>query len=465
MDWSSEFSELDFGEKRLNRRFLKTIQLFSQRPGDTIAGACRNWAQTKGAYRLLGHRRFDREHVLELHQEKTFQRMKEHRVVLAIQDTSVLNYQTHLNTKDLGVTVKTNSKSRQGKGLFMHSLIAVTPEMEPLGLLDHRTWARVPKSERDLQNYEKESLKWLKSLEKGSVSAQAQLPHTQVITVSDRESDINIYLGGAFESGVDIIVRAMNHRVDGVNGKTIGESTLEMPVLGEYDLELAQRQVSSASNYRRKNVQLSKPIRRTAHVEVRVAPVLIKVVGASKKVDVPYNCIYIKEQGSTREKTIDWLLLTSLEVKSFADAQKVVSYYKARWFIEIFHRTLKSGCGIEESRLQYAERLRNYILLMSLAALQICQLTYLQRNHPDESCLKVLSSTQWKALFLYYNFKAKLPKSPPDIQTVSTWIARLGGFLARRNDGYPGTLTMWKGWLRMNDVHESFLRFSAETCG
>ena len=464
MDWASEFSELNFGEKRLNRRFVKTIQLFSLRPGDTICGACSKWSDAKGAYRLVGHRRFDRGHVLDIHREKTIRRMSEHKVVLAIQDTSILNYQTHLNTKDLGVTARTNSRSKIGKGLIMHTLLAITPEMEPLGLLDHFTWARVQKEKRDLKIYEKESLKWVKSLQNGIVPAQGQLPDTQIITVSDRESDIKSYLGAAFETGSDIVVRAMDRRVDFISGKPLAEAILEMPVIGEYDLDLQKRQVSRSEKYKRKSVQLAKPINRSIRVEVRVGSVLIKVSNADTSVEVAYNCVYVKEKGNAKN-ALEWTLLTSLKVKDFQDAQKIIAYYKVRWFIEVFHRTLKSGCGIEESRLQNASRLQNYILMMSLAAIQICQLTYLQRNRPMESCEKILLSSQWESLFLYFNDRKKLPTSPPDMQTVSTWIARLGGFLARKNDGYPGTLTMWKGWLRTNDIHESYLKFRPENCG
>jgi hypothetical protein len=31
-------------------------------------------------------------------------------------------------------------------------------------------------------------------------------------------------------------------------------------------------------------------------------------------------------------------------------------------------------------------------------------------------------------------------------------IARLGGFLARRSDGDPGPLVLWRGYLRLQDI-------------
>ncbi len=43
-----------------------------------------------------------------------------------------------------------------------------------------------------------------------------------------------------------------------------------------------------------------------------------------------------------------WLLLTTLEVTAFEQAVEKLEWYVGRWGIEVYHRTLKSGCKIEE---------------------------------------------------------------------------------------------------------------------
>jgi hypothetical protein len=35
---------------------------------------------------------------------------------------------------------------------------------------------------------------------------------------------------------------------------------------------------------------------------------------------------------------------------------------------------------------------------------------------------------------------------------VTTWIAQLGGFLARKNDGYPGITHIWRGLQKLCDM-------------
>lgn len=464
MDWTKEFAGLNFGDKRLNRRFCEVISNFNDRPGETIAKACGSWAAAKGAYRLLGHYKFDGGQVLELHRERTIERIQPYPVVLAIQDTSTLVYPNEI--EDLGFIGRTNSKSKSVPGLLMHTMVAVTPELEPLGILDQKIWARMeskkPKRSRSVE--EKESFKWIESLAKGSFEAQQANQKTQVITVSDRESDIASYLGAAFENNLLFVVRAMSRRNDFINGKTLSESILELPALGSFELSVEKRYARQNANYRRKKV-LKNPEKKEIQVEVRAGVVLATVSSAKEKMPVPINCIYVQEINNPSQENINWILLTNLEVNGFEDAKKVISYYKARWFIEVFHKTLKSGCGVEKIRLENAQRLENYTLMMSIVAMKVCQLTYAQRVQPNRSCEDVLKKTQWQALHMYYNPQKPLPDKAPSLDEVTTWIAKLGGFLARKGDGYPGTLTLWRGWLRLNDIHESFLRFGAKTCG
>lgn len=460
MDWSKEFSNICLGDKRLNQRFLKVMEAFALRPGDTIAGACGAWSAAKGAYRLLGSKRFNRGQVMEIHKSKSIERMKDHPVVLCIQDTSVLSYVNEI--EDLGHIGPTNSKSKMSAGLMMHTLIAVTPEMNPIGILDQMIWAR-GEGKRNIFAHEKESLKWIKSLESGSHPAMTEAKGTRVITISDRESDVTSYLGAAYDNQCDVIVRARTGRINVLDGKRLPVSIGQLPSLGTYQLKY-EKQYAPQGDYRR-NKKLKVPEVNDVTVEVRVGSVLVVGGSGTSKVFVPINCVYVREIPGQKKDPLEWILLTSLDVENFEVAKKVIEYYKARWFIEIFHRTLKSGCGVEESRLQSVARLQNYILLMSIAAIKICQMTYLQRSQPNVSCDEILTSSEWQALYLYTHVGQKLPNAPPTISEVTTWIAKLGGFLARKNDGYPGTLTIWKGLLRLNDIHRSFIAFRNPSYG
>jgi len=88
---------------------------------------------------------------------------------------------------------------------------------------------------------------------------------------------------------------------------------------------------------------------------------------------------------------------------------------------------------------------------------------------PDRRVLQILPPPtephQEELRRIYYNPNTRLPKTPPTIGEATVWIAQLGGFLARKSDGYPGTIRMWKGMLHLADIHEAYIRFVTKKYG
>ncbi len=55
------------------------------------------------------------------------------------------------------------------------------------------------------------------------------------------------------------------------------------------------------------------------------------------------------------------------------------------------------------------------------------------------------------------------PETPPPIREIVRWVAKLGGFLARKNDL---AIALWKGWKRLFDLAEGWrLAHEFYTCG
>ena len=146
-------------------------------------------------------------------------------------------------------------------------------------------------------------------------------------------------------------------------------------------------------------------------------------------------------------EALRWLLWTTEPAATPAEIIEILRCYKLRWTIEDFHLTLKSGCQIEELRLETAERLTKAICLYSAVALRILALRNLARQQPNAPCDILLERDQWHAL--YSHFHGKRPTATtktPTIQEVVRWIGRLGGHLNRKRDGMPGVRTLWRGW-------------------
>ena len=166
------------------------------------------------------------------------------------------------------------------------------------------------------------------------------------------------------------------------------------------------------------------------------------------------------------EEPVEWMLLTNLTVRSFDEAYEKVLWYCLRWRIEMYYKVLKSGFRVEECRLGHAERLTRYLTVMSIVAWRLFMITLIARTDPATPCTKLLADHEWRVLFLKVNNKKKLPKKTPAIGEVVIWIARLGGFLARKGDGPPGTITLWRGWKRLADLTEGWnLAVQFNSCG
>ena len=114
-------------------------------------------------------------------------------VVLAVQDTTSFNYDTHADMEGLGPM---NTHVDGAQGILLHDTMAYTPAGTAMGLVDIQAWARDPKQfgkratryQRAIE--QKESYKWLKSFQ-GAARLQRQLgAATTVVSVGDREADV-----------------------------------------------------------------------------------------------------------------------------------------------------------------------------------------------------------------------------------------------------------------------------------
>jgi len=107
---------------------------------------------------------------------------------------------------------------------------------------------------------------------------------------------------------------------------------------------------------------------------------------------------------------------------------------------------------VEECRLQTADRLYNWVASMSVIAWRLHWMTYIHRCQPDLPCTTVLTTIEWEALYTRIHKSTKWPDTVPTVHQAVRWIAQLGGFLGRKSDGEPGVTTLWRRWLRLQDI-------------
>ncbi len=135
------------------------------------------------------------EKILASHYESTLGRIRKEKVLLAVQDTTSLNYSAHPATENLGLIGSVGDGSI---GLFVHDTMAFTLEGTPLGLLDLQSWARNPadfgkkRYRHQLPVEQKESNKWLKSF----ASVQAAQNRDKFVCAGNREAFVVLFTLG-----------------------------------------------------------------------------------------------------------------------------------------------------------------------------------------------------------------------------------------------------------------------------
>jgi Transposase DDE domain len=333
------------------------------------------------------------------------------RHVLAIQDTSEINFTTTPERRrGLGEIGKGS-----GRGVLLHAMLGVDAETGGvLGLVAGRVWTRegrveVPHAERLLSD--KESERWLNTAE----TAKEVLAGAALVTeISDRESDIYAKWARVPAPGFHILTRAMHDRPVQGGAKL---STVALTQAGEAVVELRARPGRPArtarlvAGYARVSVRRPKSTLEEGMPKT-VALSLVQVM----EIDPPDGA-----------EPILWRLLTTHIVEDEAMAWRVVAWYRQRWGIEQFFRTLKQqGLQLEDSQLETAERLIKLTAIAARAAVTIMQMVQARDGRSEQD--------------------AAVAFSPPEIDTLHALVPTLEGKTALQKNPHPPGSLAWAAW-------------------
>jgi len=450
-DWAeAEFGSVDLKDRRLNRRAVEIARDFYGRPQAQIPQACQSRARTKAAYRFFKHPNTNMDDLLEPHRQSTYQRIVEKKIVLCPQDTTSLNYSTHPATENLGPIGST----KEGIiGLIVHDTMAFSIEGTPLGLLDVQCWARdadefgkkQQRKQRPIE--EKESYKWLRSFQ-SVAEAQRHCPNTMLVSMGDREADIHelFHLALQDPKGPRLLVRAEYDRLLEDGQGHLWANVAAQPLVGIQEIHVPRRGTIAA---------------RVARLEVRFAEVTLKPP-QNKSQYGPLKLWAVLAQETDAPEGIPplcWMLLTTCRVCTFEDAIEKLAWYTKRWGIEIYHKTLKSGCKIEQRQLGDADTIEACLAVDMVVAWRIYHMTKLGREVPDVPCTVFCEQDEWKALVSFILKRPIIDGTPPTAREYLRMVGSLGGFLGRKCDGEPGTKSIWLGQQRLDDIKLAYLFF------
>lgn len=117
-----------------------------------------------------------------------------------------------------------------------------------------------------------------------------------------------------------------------------------------------------------------------------------------------------------------------------------------------YHKILKSGCKVEDSKLRTASRLANLIALFCILSWRIFWMTMLNRSAPQASPKLALNDMEINLLDHLIRNNGRSSSGTKTLSYYLIKIARLGGYLARASDPPPGNKVMWRGMSRLTDI-------------
>jgi hypothetical protein len=460
-EWSKlNFGEVDLKDARRTRRLLAVAEKLAENPAGTLPQALPEWKDLKAAYRLFDQEEVAFTQVLEPHWKRTRQSCMEPGQYLWIEDTTTLDFTNHRALGDVG-----RIGNDEGRGFFLHTTLVVkihwlhetTAKLTMVGLAAQHCLVRSDQPtagegiridrERKKRRFSRarESERWAQVLSQ----CDDARPEAQCIYVADRESDIYEVFTRCRQRKFDFIIRACQARALANEGGSVFRAAAEGKLMGQIQIALRSRPGVSARTaaleLRTATVQLRGPYRPGG----KTPPVAVNVV-AAKEIDPPKGV-----------DAIHWVLLTSLPMTSLNAALQAVSLYSRRWLVEEYHKALKSGARIESSQLEKRSRIEALLSILSLVALRLLETKLLMEAQPNQV---ITAQDIDPNLLRLLEKKFGKPPSGWTYRHLLVCIARLGGFLARTNDGDPGWQTIWRGWHRLMIMLDG-IELSQNKCG
>lgn len=455
MKWAEHvFGQADLGDARRTQRLVHVAAILAAKPLSSFCQAYQTWPETKAAYRFIENDSITASQLELPSREAALKACQGQKIVLAVSDTSSLNFTNHRATQGLGPISEAHLQ-----GLLFHSTLMLSELGVPLGLFSQKQWIRdaaehgKAKNRKHKKIQDKESFRWVQNIQESSLDMDTLPEETRphVIHVFDREGDIYEVFQALQDTDDGAVIRSSwNRKTQNPHGH-LHNLVLASPSCGRQTIDVPRKQGERKRKalvvYRAIPVTLEPPLRLRSQLSLTLNMVAVTEIKAPIGVE-----------------PLQWFLLTTQPIDSFQDILNIVRIYKLRWRIEEYHLILKSGCRIEKIQFETADRIKKLLMILAAVALRLLQLTYMARIHPHLPCTHVLNKNEWRALQTHIQGKPPPQKAkPPSLQQAMLWIGRLGGHLGRKSDGMPGVRSIWRGWRDLQLITVMFIACQTQT--
>jgi hypothetical protein len=432
----SEFSSIELPDKRYESNFQEILNHLNAGLGLSYSRALGERLR-KSAWRLFSRAEMD---LQTTHREQTLERCVNESIILATEDTTDLNY-THHKSKDWAGRLGGADKCK-AFGINVHSSLLLSAVGVPLGLAYQHIF--IPNDNhkglrhRNIPLEEKESYKWILALRQLNALWENKAAQT-IIKIADRESDFYELYEHPRNTGIELLQR-VKHKNRNIlfNDKAchLIDALKQLDVLATGEVKIQRTKENKE---------------RTAIVNYYATTIKVPPSGNVQKGEtVEMNLIWVKEPSDDKD-ALEWILLTTLPIKTIENVLQAVKYYTFRWVIERFHYIIKQSMAIEKVQIDDFTRLFNVIQIYSVIAwhlLFLHRLGKLEDKHPANQYFEQQSI---EILEIISNKK---------IETVNDFIlalAQLAGFVPTKQQPNPGEKTLTQAMIRFLSLFRGFM--------
>lgn len=459
---ATNFSLVDLGDRRRTKRLVKSVDIMCRHPGGTLPDKFNRPADLRAFYRLMDQPEVTHEVLMQAHADYTrtaiaaLPRLVEPAppkpsdakpmVVLILHDGTELDFTSktslcpHLGQIGRGTR----------RGYICHNSLAVRADTgETLGLLSqilhHR--ADVTKGEtlkQSRQRENRESRLWVQG-----VTACGPTPeHIMCVDISDSLSDTFEYMAHEVTHNRHFVLRSREDR------------RLGTPVAGHKYLYAAVRSLPAQGKREFVLVGSSAHMARKTTLSITFTAVELALPGKHHgeyvKESLQLWAVRVWEPVTPEgEEPLEWILLTNVAVASDDDAQIRVDWYDSRSIVEEYHKGMKTGCSIEAMQFEKIERLEPAIAILSAVTTTLLRLRDSARAPDGDKRLATEVIHEEYIELLAHHYGKRLGPTPT-IRKFYMHVARLGGHQNRKCDGYPGWLTLWRGWMKLEAMVDGY---------
>jgi hypothetical protein len=479
-----ELGRAELGHKARTKRLVHTAGLLAQEAaGRSLPDRLPDRADYEGALNLANNPAVTHQAILQPHYQATRRRMLAcPGVVLNISDRTDLDY-SGLRIACLGPI-----GNGHGKGFECHNSLAVDPATgDFLGLTSQILHVRDSDLQVEAQRQararaagqgqapagkskgkgkgkggrrpdetaaerhdrdSRESRLWIKGSD-----ALGDIPEGRLwVDICDRSSDTFEYLQFMASAQRRYVIRSMHNRA---LDEAEGEAELEVEPEGEGPPRRLHDLLRSLPGVMSWQVELSankNQSARVATVQMAWAKVWVKApedYQGQDKESLQVWAIRVWEPDPPEgvKEPLEWLLLTNVEVQTDEQARERVGWYEWRPAVEEFHKAQKTGMAIENLQLQSRAGLEVLIGLLSILAVTLVNLRQ-QARQPEAASRPACEVVDplWVEVLSVWRYGSARDLS---LRQFYLDLAKLGGYMNRRRDAWPGWIVLWRGLTKL----------------